>query len=279
MIIQTARAGDGRLAVMMHEHTALSGQFARAFGNDQFEPAQPAELVTYVVSHHDAGWAAFDRDPVTDEATGLPYNLIETPAQHITRTSALSPAFNERHHPYCGLLSSMHSWGLYNGRYGISSMVLIDRIPPQDRPLADTMLDAELARQQRLKAEIANDPDAAAWLDERHVFQNYKQLQFFDTLALYFNRTHREARTEQTFTHVPRNADQAAGAGCLRGRAVSVGRREQRIRLRRAGHRAAPERVGWLAGGAEACADRLGDIPSRGWLGRRWSREGLPKRP
>jgi Protein of unknown function (DUF3891) len=94
MIIQTARSGDGRLAVMMHEHTALSGQFARAFGNDQFEPAQPAELVTYVVSHHDAGWAAFDRDPVTDEATGLPYNLIETPAQHITRTSALSPAFN-----------------------------------------------------------------------------------------------------------------------------------------------------------------------------------------
>jgi hypothetical protein len=26
------------LAVMMHEHTALSGQFARAFGNDRFEP-------------------------------------------------------------------------------------------------------------------------------------------------------------------------------------------------------------------------------------------------
>lgn len=208
MIIQAGRAGDGRLAVMMHEHTALSGQFARAFGNDRFEPAQPAELVTYVVSHHDAGWAAFDRDPVTDVASGLPYNLIETPAQHITRTSALSPAFNERHHPYCGLLSSMHSWGLYNGRYGISNMVLIDRIPPQDRPLADTMLDAELARQQRLKAELANDPDAAAWLDERHVFQNYKQLQFFDTLALYFNRTHREARAEQTFTHVPRNADE-----------------------------------------------------------------------
>ena len=30
MIIQTAPAGEPRLAVMMHEHTALSGQFARA---------------------------------------------------------------------------------------------------------------------------------------------------------------------------------------------------------------------------------------------------------
>ena len=56
-----------------------------------------------------------------DDATGLPYNLVETPAEHITVTSRRSPEFNERHHAYCGLLSSMHSWGLYNGRYGLSS--------------------------------------------------------------------------------------------------------------------------------------------------------------
>jgi len=35
----------------------------------------------YVVSHHDEGWAEFDRDPVTDEHSGLPYNLVETPAE------------------------------------------------------------------------------------------------------------------------------------------------------------------------------------------------------
>ena len=45
------------MAVMMHEHTALSGQFARAFGNDRFEPVWPNDLMFYVVSHHDAGWA------------------------------------------------------------------------------------------------------------------------------------------------------------------------------------------------------------------------------
>src|SRR6266516_2960722 len=110
MIIQTAPAGEPRLAVMMHEHTALSDQFARAFGNDRFEPVWPDDLMFYVVSHHDAGWAEFDRDPVTDETTGLPYNLIETPAKYITVTSRRSPDFNERHHPYCGLISSMHSW-------------------------------------------------------------------------------------------------------------------------------------------------------------------------
>jgi Protein of unknown function (DUF3891) len=221
VIIQTAPAGRPALAIMMHEHTALSGQFARAFGNQRFAPIEPADLMVYVIAHHDAGWSAFDRDPVTDPNTGLPYNLVETPAEHITVTSRLSPEFNQRHHPYCGLISSMHSWGLYNGRYGTSSMVLIDRIPPRDRPLADRMLDGELARQQRLKAEIAQDAQASAWLDEPHVFQNYKQLQFCDLLALYFNRTHAEARTEQTFGHVPVSAHEDA-AITIRPRAEGV---------------------------------------------------------
>jgi hypothetical protein len=206
MIIQTAAPGAPHLAIMMHEHTALSGQFARAFGNEQFEAAEPAELVTYIVSHHDAGWAEFDRDPVIDPKTSLPYNLIETPAKHITVTSRKSPDFNERHHPYCGLLSSMHSWGLYNGRYGLSNLVLIEQFPPAERPIAERMLEGELARQERLKAELTKSTETASWVAHEHLFQNYKQLQFFDTLALYFNRFHPDGRKTQEFPHVPRDA-------------------------------------------------------------------------
>jgi hypothetical protein len=206
MIIQTAPAAQPRLAIMMYEHTALAHQFACAFGNCSFQPPDPLDLVCYFVQHHDAGWAEFDRNPVTDPKSNLPYNLIETPAEYITVTSRRSPDFNERHHPYTGLLSSMHSWGLYNGRYGLSSMVLIDKIAPQERPLAERMLDGELQRQKRLKDVLAKDQAAAAWLDERHVFQNYKQLQFFDTLALYFNRTHASERGELKFDHVPLDA-------------------------------------------------------------------------
>ena len=208
MIIQTAPQGEPRLAILMHEHTALSAQFARAFGNERFEPLSPLDEMVDVVGHHDAGWADFDRDPATDDATGLPYNLIDTPAQYITVTSRRSPDFNERRHPYCGLMSSMHSWGLYNGRYGFSRVVLIDAIPPHDRHYAERMLDGELKRQARLKARIAEDAAMASWLDEAHLFQNYKQLQFLDTLALYFNRVHPSERGEQVFEHVPRNATQ-----------------------------------------------------------------------
>ena len=208
MIIQTAPTGQPRLAIMMYEHTALAHQFARAFGNDKFERANPNDLMFHAVLHHDAGWAEFDRNPVTDQATALPYNLVDTPAEYITVTSRLSPDYNQRHHPFCGLMSSMHSWGLYNGRYGLSSMVLIDKIPAHDRPLAQRMLDGELDRQKRLKSELAQDPKTAAWIEEKRLFQNYKQLQFFDTLALYFNRTHASARGELKFEHVPLNAEQ-----------------------------------------------------------------------
>jgi hypothetical protein len=206
MIIQTAPAGQLRLAIMMYEHTALSHQFAREFGNDRFEPAQPADLMCHVTLHHDAGWFDFDRDPVTDRNTALPYNLVDTPPEYITVTSRRSPDYNQQQHPFCGLMSSMHSWGLYNGRYGLSSMVLIDKIPVQDKPLAQRMLDNELERQKRLKGEIAKDDKTAAWTEESKLFQNYKQLQFFDTLALYFNRTCASERGETEFTHVPLNA-------------------------------------------------------------------------
>lgn len=205
MIIQTAPPGEPRLAIMMYEHTALAHQFARAFGNDRFETLSPADPMHFIVLHHDAGWTDFDRDPATDPNTGLPYNLIDTPAEYITVTSRLSPEFNERQHPYSGLISSMHSWGLYNGRYGMSKMVLIDNIPVEKRPLAEKMLSNEIGRQKRLKDAMLRSPSMADWLDEQHVFQSYKQLQFVDTLALYFNRVHPSERKETTFEHVPLN--------------------------------------------------------------------------
>jgi hypothetical protein len=208
VIIQTAPARAPRLAIMMYEHTALCLQFAHAFGNERFESLSPADPMIHVISHHDAGWLEFDRNPQIDPQTGLPYNLVDTPPEFITTTSRLSPDFNQRHHAYCGLISSMHSWGLYNGRYGLSKLVLLDKIAAADRPLADKMLNGELERQKRLKAELATDAEARAWVDDRKVFQNYKALQFMDTLALYFNRIHPDERAEQTFESVPLSPEQ-----------------------------------------------------------------------
>ncbi len=72
------------------------------------------------------------------------------------------------------------------------------------------MLAAEIARQDRLKAALASDPETARWVEQAHLVKCYKQLQFFDTLALYFNLRHRDERGEEIYVHVPMTVEQDA---------------------------------------------------------------------
>jgi hypothetical protein len=206
MIVQTAPEGAPRFVIRMSEHTALAGAFARAFGNDRFEPVE-SEEAHFIIANHDIGWAPLDAEYRLDPKTGFPYNLVDTPFDLIMGTSRRSPDVNERKHPFCGLISSMHTWGLYNGRYGMSDAVLLDQIAHDHREMADAMLAHELARQDRLKETLAADDEAADLIEGGKVMAAYKQLQFFDTLALYFNRIHEDERKQATFTHVPLNEE------------------------------------------------------------------------
>jgi hypothetical protein len=107
----------------------------------------------------------------------------------------------------------MHTWGLYNKRYGFTRFVVRTRtqvsVPVQtaNRPLIDAMLAGELERQERLKTKLSADPAMQGCLTENHLFQNYKQLTFFDTLALYFHLNHAVDRGEELYIHVPMTAE------------------------------------------------------------------------
>jgi hypothetical protein len=202
MIVQTAPDGAPRFVMRMSEHTALSDRFAAAFGNDAFAPVtDPA--TRFIIANHDAGWAELDNEYRVDPDTGYPYNLTETPFELIMGTSKGSPDFNEAHDPFSGLLSSMHSWGLYNGRYGLSDIVLLDKVADQNVAVAEKMLAHEEARQHRLKDTLGAAAETSGKVAQDRLMQAYKQLQFFDTLALYFNRIHEGGRTEAVFPHVP----------------------------------------------------------------------------
>ncbi|HUT51666.1 MAG TPA: DUF3891 family protein [Alphaproteobacteria bacterium] len=208
MIVQTAPAGEPQFVIKMTEHTAFAGAMARIFGNDTFEPVSPREEMLYVIDHHDQGWAEFDAAPLCDTETLIPYHLTSTPREITLATAVRSPDFNEAHHPYCGLISSMHIWGLYNGRYGFSDHVLLNDVPEDYRARFDKMLDGQLERQARLKAILAANPGTAGWIEDAPLFQGYKQLQLFDTLALYFNCAQAGERRPADFRHVPRTADE-----------------------------------------------------------------------
>ena len=165
------------------------------------------------MDNHDRGWDDYDVNPGVDPSTGLPYLMSRTPTVASIQTNRGSPNFNEAHHPYCGLLSSMHTWGLYNRRYGFTQFVVRTRntvsiiVADPNRPMVDKMLTDEIARQERLKQELVKNPATRPWLEENRLFQNYKQLTFFDTLALYFHLYHASERGEEVYIHVPMTAD------------------------------------------------------------------------
>ena len=215
MMIQSAPAGEARFVCTMVQHNDLCAQFMAAFGNAEFARPEPYDQVAYVVGHHDRGWDTADATTVLDPKTRFPRGIGTAPLPPGGgNTSILSPDFNQRHHDYCGLLTSMHSWGLYNGRYGFSEFRVrpggSTSIPVRPDREAEThaMLDGELARQDRLKAKLAAAPETEDWVDEKRLMANYRLLQFFDTLALYFHLRHETERGEEIFVHVPTSVDE-----------------------------------------------------------------------
>ncbi len=216
MMVQGVPEGEPHFLCLMREHNAFCGQLVRAFGNERFERCEPFEEMVYVVSHHDYGWDAFDAKPEMDSKSGLPRGIgASAPALGNGVTGRLSAEVNEEHDSYCGLLASMHSWGLYNARYGCSEFRVrpggSTSIPiPDSGPVKDAvggMLEGEVRRQERLKAEIGGQPGRRDWVEDAHIIQNYKQFQFFDTLALYFHLRHETERAQEAFVNVPMSID------------------------------------------------------------------------
>jgi hypothetical protein len=210
MMVQTASEGEPHFVSTMIEHLELCGQIGRAFGNDSFEPVSDPDAL-YAIDNHDRGWDDYDQQPGLDPGTRLPYLMAHTPVDDALRTNRGSPEHNERHSPYSGLLSSMHTWGLYNKRYGFSRFTMPNRktvsvpISPENKAKVEAMLADEIDRQARLRTILA----ATDKRDENQILQNYKHLQFCDTLALYFHLRHAADRGDETYIHVPmsRSAD------------------------------------------------------------------------
>ncbi len=206
MIVQTVSKSSTdapHFIIAMHQHTTFAGMLAANYGNHEFVGLEPAEPMQFVVDHHDEGWSDLDASAPQDPTSGLPYNLTQTPLPQIISTSAGSPAFNETHHPFSGIISSMHTYGLYHGRYGLSDKIFLNSIPTELRSQADTMLATEQARQARLTTKLKEtNPEYAS---REFLFHAYKQLQFFDTLSLYMHMSAPGTRGVAEFHNVPRN--------------------------------------------------------------------------
>jgi hypothetical protein len=107
------REGDAVLAIGQPSHAWLSGQLARAWGNDRFGALDPREEVCLAAAQHDAGMADWDAAPTLNARTGLPHSFIEMPVE--THVELWSRAWEIvlPQSRYAALLVSLHGTALY----------------------------------------------------------------------------------------------------------------------------------------------------------------------
>jgi hypothetical protein len=175
MIVRNEPQG-GLLLIGQTDHSRVVGQLAAHWGNDEFASPRPYDSVVRAATFHDYGWLRYETSPLVDPQSGVPYGFT-----HLPLTDAQLEAYQwsldwmTDIDPYAGLIVSMHRTGLWRGRYDT-----IDHPPayalPALRPEVEALVERNEAWQRR--ARIGHD--------EREVWTNYRLLQIWDLLGLYF---------------------------------------------------------------------------------------------
>jgi uncharacterized protein DUF3891 len=154
------------LVIGQPAHAWVSGQLARAWGNEAFSEPSPREPVCLAAEQHDVGWADADLAPGLD-ADGRPVRFVAIPrALHVAiwRDAPRRLLAQSR---YAALLVSLHGTSLYA------------RIDPHAHPpeLAAEIRDY-VAGQRRLQQRLA------AGLDAGEVDRNRRLILTLDRLSL-----------------------------------------------------------------------------------------------
>jgi Protein of unknown function (DUF3891) len=133
------------LAIGQASHAWVSGQLARAWGNDRFGLVEPWEEVCLAAEQHDVGWALWDLEPTLDPATGRPHTFISLPIDEKLELWSGAARRVLSQSRYAAVLVSMHGTALY------------ERWPPADpgdRRKVQRFISEQLALQERLSAGI-----------------------------------------------------------------------------------------------------------------------------
>jgi hypothetical protein len=171
------RDAHGVLAVGQASHAWVSGQLARAWGNEHFPAPQPWEEVCLAAEQHDTGIAGWDADPELDPGTGLPFSFLEMPVPSHLRAWRAAPARVLVQSRYAALLVAMHGRRLY-ARRDLSRMSAADAAAAR----------AYLAEQDRFIAAVLDslrdDPALAGSATPDLIARNHQLVWIWDYLSL-----------------------------------------------------------------------------------------------
>lgn len=183
----------GLIAIGQPAHAWLSGQLARAWGNERFGAFAPWAEVCLGTEQHDIGMAAWDNAPTLNPRTGRPHTFMDMPtAVHLRLWSAAAPLVVPQSR-YAALLVSLHGTGLYERRD-------LSADPPELVEAIRRFLDEQHRFQASLLASLRSDPDYAPHATPDAVARNRQLLRIWDALSLAICHG---VRGERAFADVP----------------------------------------------------------------------------
>lgn len=184
MIVQPQ---DGQLLLIRQtDHAALAGVFAEHWGNADFARPSPRDPLIAAALHHDDGWLLWEVSPRLDPSTRRPYQFTAMPvAEHVGFYRAGIESLLTLS-PYAGLLTVMHLAGLYQMRFGSDRSIEPKHLTSEEEQVQRQFLDELQQQQEALRRELPQQGVPSSWLEEQRLWCNYKLLQMYDRLSLYF---------------------------------------------------------------------------------------------
>jgi Protein of unknown function (DUF3891) len=160
------REGDLLIAIGQPSHAWVSGQIARAWGNERFGAVEPWEEVCLAAEQHDLGMAAWDAAPTLNPDTNLPHSFIEMPVETHVELWRRAWELVLPQSRYAALLVSMHGTALYELRD-------LAKLRDDQADLVRAYLAEQRVIQQRLRAP-----------GDEHVERNQRLIWTWDAFSL-----------------------------------------------------------------------------------------------
>jgi Protein of unknown function (DUF3891) len=161
--------GEDVVAIGQASHAWVSGQLARAWGNERFDPPEPREEVCLAAEQHDVGMAEWDLAPEPHPDTGSPLSFMEMALHDHLRLWSAAPRKLLTQSRYAALLVSLQGSALYEHRN-------VSRMPAEGAAAVAAYLAEQRALQQRLADLLGADRDRLS--------RNQRLLAAWDALSL-----------------------------------------------------------------------------------------------
>lgn len=168
---------DGLIVLAQPAHAWVSGQLARAWGNEVFGRVEPWEEVCLAAEQHDIGMAAWETAPTLNPQTGRSHHFMNLPIGLHLGVFAAASSLALTQSRYAALLTSLHFTGLAERRNNPADT-------PKDLASVQDFLARTRAWQDDLIASLQADPRYAPHATPDVIARNRQLVRIWDWFSL-----------------------------------------------------------------------------------------------